>query len=107
MPYFEVNRAGIADSLSGTADAPLPTMRNSSPLRRHIVFPSISTDRRVSWRSGNGKPALYEIFRKDLLGTPVWMESAQDLESAELRMNEFVNRSPGQYFIACHETGEI
>ncbi len=26
--------------------------------------------------------APYDIFRKDLLGTPVWMEAVQDLETA-------------------------
>ena len=35
------------------------------------------------------------------------MESARDLETATLRMNEFVSRSPGEYFILSQETGEI
>lgn len=53
------------------------------------------------------KPAPYDIFRKDLLGTPVWMESGEDLETAELRMLELARRSPAEYFVSCQETGEI
>jgi hypothetical protein len=53
------------------------------------------------------KTALYDIFRKDLLGTPVWMEAAPDLQSAELRMTELALRSPGEYFVYSHETQEI
>jgi len=43
------------------------------------------------------KPA-FDIFRKDLLGTPVWMESVQDVETAKLRLTELARRSPGEYF---------
>jgi hypothetical protein len=49
----------------------------------------------------------YDIFRKDLLGTPVWMESAQDLDTAKVRMAELTQRSPGEYFVASQETREI
>jgi hypothetical protein len=51
--------------------------------------------------------APYDIFRKDLLGTPVWMEAVQDLETAELRMMELLARAPGEYLVICQETGEI
>jgi hypothetical protein len=51
--------------------------------------------------------ALYEIFRKDLLGTPVWMESVQDIETAKLRVVELAARSPGEYFVFSQETKEI
>jgi hypothetical protein len=30
----------------------------------------------------------YDIFRRDLLGTPVWMEAEQDIETAKLRIME-------------------
>ena len=53
------------------------------------------------------KAAVYDIFRKDLLGTPVWMETAHDFETAELRMLEFARRSPAEYFVFSQETGEI
>jgi len=51
--------------------------------------------------------SAYDIFRKDLLGTPVWMESAQDIETAKLRLRELARRSPGEYFVASQETQEI
>jgi len=53
------------------------------------------------------KGAPYDIFRKDLLGTPVWMEAVQDLETAKLHMIELAGRSPGEYFVFCQESQEI
>lgn len=53
------------------------------------------------------KAALYDIFRKDLLGTPVWMESAEDLDTANLRVAEMARRSPGQYFVFSQKTNQI
>jgi len=52
------------------------------------------------------KPA-FDIFRKDLLGTAVWMESVQDTVTAKLRLTELVRRSPGEYFVVSQETQEI
>jgi hypothetical protein len=49
----------------------------------------------------------YDVFRKDLLGTPVWMETVPDLETAELRVTELAGRSPGEYFVVSQETQEI
>ena len=51
--------------------------------------------------------SAYDIFRKDLLGTPVWMESVQDIETAKLRVTELAWRSPGEYFVVSLETQEI
>jgi hypothetical protein len=53
------------------------------------------------------KAASYDIFRKDLLGTAVWMETVQDIETVKLRIMELVNRSPGEYFVFPQETQEI
>jgi len=53
------------------------------------------------------KGAPYDIFRKDLLGTPVWMEAVQDLETAKLHMIELAGRSPGEYFVFSQESQEI
>ena len=53
------------------------------------------------------KGAPYDIFRKDLLGTPVWMEAVQDLETAKLHMIELAGCSPGEYFVFCQESQEI
>jgi len=52
-------------------------------------------------RNGEG------AFRKDLLGTPVWMEAVEDLETANLRVGELAGRSPGEYFVFSQETKEI
>jgi hypothetical protein len=51
--------------------------------------------------------SAYDIFRKDLLGTPVWMESVQDIETAKLRVTELARRSPGEYFVVSQETQEV
>lgn len=51
--------------------------------------------------------APYDIFRKDLLGTPVWMEAVQTLEAAKLRMAEFATRSPAEYFVFCQTTQQV
>jgi len=53
------------------------------------------------------KAAPYDIFRKDLLGTPVWMEAVDNIEAAKLRMMELAGRSPGEYFVFCQESQEI
>jgi hypothetical protein len=53
------------------------------------------------------RAALYDIFRRDLFGTPVWMESVEDLEKAKLRVMGMATRSPGEYFIFSQETKEI
>jgi hypothetical protein len=77
--------------------------------RLHILrpSPSASYEPLVAWQKCPRSAALYDIFRKDLLGTPVWMEAVGDLETAERRMNALVGRSPGEYFIVWQETGEI
>ena len=51
--------------------------------------------------------SAYDIFRKDLLGTPVWMESVQDIETAKRRLTELARRSPGEYFVVSQETEEV
>jgi len=53
------------------------------------------------------KATPYDIFRKDLLGTPVWMEAVDNIETAKLRMMELAGRSPGEYFVFCQESQEI
>jgi hypothetical protein len=51
--------------------------------------------------------SAYDIFRKDLLGTPVWMESVQGVETAKLRVRELARRSPGEYFVFSQESEKI
>lgn len=49
----------------------------------------------------------FDIFRKDLLGTPVWMEAMENIETAKRRVTELAGRSPGEYFVVSQETEEI
>ena len=49
----------------------------------------------------------FDIFRKDLLGTPVWMETVEDIETAKRRVTELARRSPGEYFVLSQETDEV
>src|SRR6266446_1843390 len=65
------------------------------------VLSPILSIKRISMKSA------YDIFRKDLLGTPVWMESVQDIETAKLRVTELARRSPGEYFVVSQETQEV
>jgi hypothetical protein len=51
--------------------------------------------------------APFDIFRKDLLGTPVWMEAVRDLETAKRRMTELLSQSPAEYFVFSQETQEV
>ena len=37
-----------------------------------------------------------DIFRKDLLGTPVWMEAVDNIETAKLQIMELASRSPDE-----------
>jgi len=53
------------------------------------------------------RAAPYDIFRKDLLGTPVWMEAVEDIETAKVRVTELAGRSPGEYFVFSQETKKI
>ena len=53
------------------------------------------------------KLTSYDIFRKDLLGTPVWMEAVENLESATRRMTELAARSPAEYFVFCQTTQQV
>ena len=51
--------------------------------------------------------APYDIFRKDLLGTPVWMEAVHDLDVATRRIKEMAQRSPAEYFVFSQETETV
>lgn len=53
------------------------------------------------------KAAPYDIFRKDLLGTPVWIEAVENIETAKLRMTELAGRSPAEYFVFCQQSQKI
>ena len=52
-------------------------------------------------------PSKYDIFKKDSGGVPVWVEAAQNLERARLRIKELNAQRPGEYMIFCHVTREL
>ena len=43
--------------------------------------------------------ARYDIFRKFDDGSVLWLEAAEDLERAQVRMEELAQKSPGDYFV--------
>lgn len=51
--------------------------------------------------------ASFDIFRKDLLGNPIWIEAVHDLATAKCRLLEWADRSPAEYFVFNHTTSEI
>jgi hypothetical protein len=61
----------------------------------------------MTWEVCAMRLAPYDIFRKDLLGTPVWMEAVQNLEIAKCRVRELALRSPAEYFVFSQETEKV
>jgi hypothetical protein len=53
------------------------------------------------------RAAPFDLFKKDLLGTPLWIEAAQDLETAKARMSELAVCSPAEYFVFSQESQSI
>lgn len=49
----------------------------------------------------------YDIFRRDLIGTAVWIESVQDIEVARRRILELAKNSTAEYFVFSQKTQEI
>jgi hypothetical protein len=49
----------------------------------------------------------YDIFKKDLHGSPVWVEAAPSLQAAKLRVIELHKKAPGEYVIFCHVTQKL
>jgi len=51
--------------------------------------------------------APYDIFKRDSQGVSVWVETAPDLETAQLRVVELDEQKPGDYMIFCFMTQEL
>ena len=49
---------------------------------------------------------LFDIFKLVQNGEPVWLEAAQNLESATARVQLLQQQSPGDYMIYSHKTGK-
>lgn len=50
---------------------------------------------------------LFDIFRKDISGQPVWVEAVENLAVAKHRVFELGAHRPGQYLIFSQKTGQI
>jgi hypothetical protein len=51
-------------------------------------------------------PSL-DIFRKDVRGNPVWIDTVVDLDDARHRMCQLAEALPGEYFVFDQRTNRI
>ena len=49
----------------------------------------------------------YDIFRKDNLGEPVWIEATETFEAAKRRIIDLAARTPGHYMVFCQNNGQV
>ena len=50
-------------------------------------------------------PSL-DIFRRDVHGSPVWIDSVEDLRTAKIRLSQLVSEL-GEYFVFDQRTNRI
>jgi hypothetical protein len=48
-----------------------------------------------------------DIFRKDVRGNPVWIDTVDDLDDARYRLNRLAEALPGEYFVFDQRTHRI
>jgi hypothetical protein len=48
-----------------------------------------------------------DIFKEDLRGNPVWVDTVGDLENARLRLSQLSSVIPGKYFVFDQRTRQI
>jgi hypothetical protein len=53
------------------------------------------------------RAAPYDILKKDVLGNSIWVETAEDLRKARIRIEELAIHSPGEYVVFNHLTGQV
>jgi len=53
------------------------------------------------------RAAPYDILKKDVLGNPIWVEAAEDLRKASVRIEELAFHSPGEYIVFNQQTSQI
>lgn len=51
-------------------------------------------------------PSL-DIFRRDVQRSPVWIDSVEDLRTAQIRLTQLVSEFPGKYFVFDQRTNRI
>ena len=49
----------------------------------------------------------FDLFRTDVHGNPVWLDSAEDLETARSRLLELASTLPGEYFAFDQTTHQV
>jgi hypothetical protein len=53
------------------------------------------------------RAAPYDILKKDVFGNPIWIEAAEDLGKASVRIEELAFHCPGEYIVFNQETSQI
>ena len=51
--------------------------------------------------------AAFDLFKKDAVGNPVWIDAVADLETARCRLNELTSVFPGEYFVFDQRTSRV
>ena len=51
--------------------------------------------------------AVFHIFKKDALESPIWIDAVRDLNTARCRLNELASVFPGEYFVFDQHTSRI
>ena len=74
--------------------------------QRGLGSPSNRLHARLCDRDLPGMVGLFDIFKLVQNGEPVWLEAAQNLESATARVQLLQQQSPGDYMIYSHKTGK-
>jgi len=49
----------------------------------------------------------WDILRRERDGSFIWMEAAQDLNTAKARLEELIAAAPGEYFVFDQRSQEI
>jgi len=50
---------------------------------------------------------VFDMFRNDALGSPVWIGVVGDLESARRRLSQLASAFPGEYFVFDPQSSKI
>jgi len=48
-----------------------------------------------------------DIFKKDVAGNPIWLDTVGDLDTARLRLRQLASVIPGEYFAFDHNIHQI
>ena len=51
--------------------------------------------------------SAFDLFKKDTLGNPVWIDAVADLVTARCRLKELASVYPGEYFVFDQHTSRV